>query len=117
MNGNKYSISIRTPHDAPPEYFARQLETGRRQAGNKLYEILYSQKLPAVVDIEEVSMPFSPYSSHSFFYPERELRIEITVTLVTHKHVVVPSFYSDFTHVVRDSLLVRIKRWFSKVAR
>jgi hypothetical protein len=89
MNGNKYSVSIKAPVEAPPGYAAHQLEVGRRQAGNKLYEILYSQKLPAVVDIEEISMPAPQGDMYSMYRPEHELRIEITVTPVQHRHVTI----------------------------
>ena len=95
MNGNKYSVSIKTPVEAPPEYAAHQLEAGRRQAGNELYKILYSQKLPAVVDIEEISIPAPQGDMYSMYHPEHELRIEITVTPVQYRHVVLPSFYSE----------------------
>ena len=89
MNGNKYSVSIKTPVEAPPEYAARKLEAGRRQAGNELYKILYSQKLPAVVDIEEISIPAPQGDYYSMYRPEHELRIEITVTPVQHRHVTI----------------------------
>lgn len=62
MNGNKYSVSIKTRVDASPEETAHHLAAGRRQAGNKLYNILYSQKLPAVVDIEEISISVYKHS-------------------------------------------------------
>lgn len=78
MNENKYKISIKTRADASPEEVKHQLEVGRRQVGNELYKILYSQKLPAVVDIKEVPIPFSKGSSN--YLPENELLIEITVT-------------------------------------
>ena len=90
MNENKYSVSIKTPAGAPPEYAAHQLEAGRRQAGNELYKILYSQKLPAVVDIEEISIPAPQGNSYSPYFPnENELRIEIIVTPVQHRHVTI----------------------------
>ena len=89
MNGNKYSVSIKTPVEAPPEYAARQLEAARRRAGNELYKILYSRKMPAVVDIEEISIPAPQGDMYSVYRPEHELRIEITVTPVQHRHVTI----------------------------
>jgi len=114
MNGNKYSVSIKTPVEAPPEYAAHQLEAGRRQAGNKLYEILYSQKLPAVVDIEEISIPTAPQGDmYSMYRPEHELRIEITVTPVQYRHVVLPSFYSESAqHSATGKMARNISRRF-----
>lgn len=88
MNGNKYSVSIKTRVGASPEEAAHHLAAGRRQAGNELYNILYSQKLPAVVDIEEISIPAPQGNYYSPYFPtENELRIEITVTPVQHRHV------------------------------
>lgn len=87
MDSNKYRVVIKTPSDAPAEYHKRQLEVGRRQAGNNLYDILMSQKLPAIVDIKEVVMK----NKDNYFRPENELRIEIEVTPVQHEHV-------TFTH-------------------
>ena len=92
MNGNKYILSIKTPVEAPPEYAAHQLESSRRQVGNELYKILYSQKLPAVVDIKEISIPAPQSNMYSMYRPEHELRIEIIVTPVQHHHVVLPSY-------------------------
>ena len=89
MNGNKYSVSIKTRVGASPEEAAYHLEAGRRQAGNELYKILYSQKLPAVVDIEEISIPAPQSDYYSMYRPEHELRIEITVTPVQHRHVTI----------------------------
>ena len=88
MNENKYSVSIKTPIDAPPEYAAHALEAGRRKAGNELYNILYSQKLPAVVDIEEISIP-APQGDYGMYRLENEIRIEITITQVQHRHVTI----------------------------
>ena len=89
MNGNKYSVSIKTRVGASPEEAAYHLEAGRRQAGNELYKILYSQKLPAVVDIEEISIPAPQGDYYNMYRPENELRIEITVTPVQHRHVTI----------------------------
>ncbi len=89
MNGNKYSVSVKTRIGASPEEVSYHLEAGRRHAGNKLYEILYSQKLPAVVDIEEISVPAPQGDMYSMYRPENELRIEITVTPVQHRHVTI----------------------------
>ena len=52
MEGEKLSVSIKIPTNAPHEYATHALETGRRKAGIELYNILWRRKLPAVVDIE-----------------------------------------------------------------
>lgn len=87
MDGNKYRVVIKTPRDAPAEYHKYQLEAGRRQAGNNLYDILVSQKLPAVVDIKEVVTQSQSNNYFDYYLPENELRIEIEVTPVQHKHI------------------------------
>ena len=50
-----YYYQAKTPIGVSQEYGVRALELARRKAGNDLYSILYSQRLPAVVDIEESS--------------------------------------------------------------
>lgn len=88
VNGNKYSVSVKTRVGASPEEAAYHLEAGRREVGNKLYNILYSQKLPAVVDIEEISIPATQGNFYNPYFPNKnELRIEITVIPVQHRHI------------------------------
>ena len=120
MEGKKYSVSVRTPNGAPPEYAAHALEAGRRKAGNELYNILWGYKLPAVVDIEEISKrpQFSdPYSYHY----EHELAIEITVTPVRHRHVVMPSYdFLAFQHSVQPTasgvgMRARFGNWLARL--
>lgn len=111
---SKYSVSVKTRVGASPEEAAYYLEAGRRTAGNELYKILYSQKLPAVVDIEEISI-HADIHAYGMYIPENELRIEITVTPVQYRHVVLPSFYTRQEPVlVKRGLWDRIKRLFSK---
>lgn len=87
-NGKQYVISVKNPIGAPPEYAARNLEFARRKAGNELYNILYTSRLPAVVDIEEVSIHHPANSLPEYrFFAENELQIVMTVTPVVHRHV------------------------------
>lgn len=91
---DKYEGVIKTPTDAPPEYNAIKLDAGRREAGNQLYKILQSHKMPAVVNIEEEAIP----SVNPEFFPMNEFRITITVSPVIHKEVMRahPSYYSPY---------------------
>jgi hypothetical protein len=119
IDGKKFAVSIKTPAGAPPEYAAHALEAGRRKAGNELYNILYSYKLPAVVDIEEISrhhpsnsMPYAP------FFSENELIIEITVTPVQHHHVTIAhapslSALAYYPEPVLDKIKRKIKKLFA----
>lgn len=93
MEGKRFAVSIKTPSGAPPEYSRHALEAGRRKAGNELYNILWGYKLPAMVDIEEISryQPANSMPDYRFF-GENELIIEITVTPVQHHHVVMPAY-------------------------
>ena len=118
MEGRKYSVSVRTPTGSPPEYAAHALEAGRRKAGNELYNILWGYKLPAVVDIEEISRRPQSFDPYTMYDHENELVIEITVTPVQHHHVVMPSYdFGAFQHgVQRIGLLARIKKWFGAIA-
>lgn len=121
MEGKKYSVSVKTPNGAPPEYAAHALEAGRRKAGNELYNILWGYKLPAVVDIEEISrrpQSFNPYTMYPY---EHELVIEITVTPVQHHHVVMPSYdFGAFQHRVQPTasgvgMRARFGNWLSRL--
>ena len=102
-----FSIRIKTPVGAPVGYAIRQLESARREIGNKLYEILYSQKLPAVVDIEE--KPIN-YASNFSYTPENEMIIEVTITPVNHHHI-------TLQHADIFNFDVRRKDWRAKIAR
>lgn len=107
MDENKYSVSVKAPIGAPPEYHKHALESGRRKAGNELYNILYSQKMPAVVDIHEKVIPAR--DSFGNLYPENELRIEITVTPVQHHHVTITHADMDLNY--RASTLLAQLKW------
>lgn len=89
---DKYEVVIKTPIGASPEYTASQLEAGRRKAGNELYRILQSHKLPTVVAIEEWLIP----SVNPIYSPMDEFRITVTISPVIHKEVIMahPSYYS-----------------------
>ena len=88
MDGKTYQVSMRTAVGSPPDYVQYQLEAARRKAGNELYNILYSLRLPAVVDIEEISMPNEDANLYfAMTPPENELRIVLTVNPVTHRHI------------------------------
>lgn len=79
-----HQYQVRTPMGVSPEYGQIALEGVRRRAGNDLYSILYSQRLPAVVEIDESSTTIrNPYSREV----ENITTITISVTPVTHKHI------------------------------
>lgn len=74
----------------------RALELARRKAGNDLYSILYSQRLPAVVDIEESSTERKdPYGREL----ENITTITISVTPVTHKHITMTHMDMSLAHL------------------
>lgn len=102
-----FTVRIKTPVGAPVGYAAHQLQAARREVGNKLYEILYSQKLPAVVDIEEKELN---YSANFSYPPENEMQIEVTVTPVNHRHI-------TFAHADSFNFDVHRKDWRAKLAR
>lgn len=79
----EYHVRIKSDKREPKEYKQHKLEAARREMGNKLYGILLSGKLPAVVDIEEIDLVESRYE----MYPYDEIEIRTTVTPVQHKHV------------------------------
>lgn len=84
----RFRVNARVAKWAEQEVRERALWNLRRQAGNELYNILYSDRLPAVVDIEEKS---EEVITSSFDYSNNyydEYTIEITVNPVQHKHIV-----------------------------
>lgn len=84
----EFQYQVKTPVSSPIEYGTYALESTRRKAGNDLYKLLYSQKLPAVVDIEESSAKTKSYYSMEPYLGEFYVTtIKITVSPVRHQHI------------------------------
>lgn len=122
MEAKRFAVSVKTPARAPPEYARAALENARRRAGNELYEILWTYRLPAVVDIEEreVDTPADYWNQRMNFV--NELIIQITATPVKYQHIVMPVYDSslsvlEFKRVQRESLMKRIQRAFSRLTK
>jgi hypothetical protein len=107
---------MKTMVGAPPEQVAYNLEAARRKAGNELYKILYTQKLPAVVDIEEISMPATNRGEYGIYMPVNEMRIEITVTPVQYRNVTI-AYTDDMSLPYRPVTKNWIKRLFRKLVK
>lgn len=71
------------------EYKQYALQSARQRAGNKLFDILWQSKLPAVVDIDEriekvpSNIAVNPYDLRF----DETITIEISVTSVQHEQV------------------------------
>jgi hypothetical protein len=125
IDGKQYKVAQKIPINAPPEYKQHAVEATRRKASNELYNILYSFKLPAVVDIEEISYPSTderPY--YDTFDRTSEFRIVMTVNPVQYRHIemaVMPELdYRIFAPVSKNPIKRTIQRlgaWLMKVAR
>lgn len=89
MEGQKYSVSYRTPPGAPPQAFTYAREATHREAGNKLFDILWKTRLPAVVDLREETREVS---DDPYIMIDNEYRIEITVNPVQWHHFTMASF-------------------------
>jgi len=94
MQTQTYTISNRVDARAPSEYKQHARLATRREAGNKLLELLEQQKLPAVVDIEEGWKHIAPTYG---FEPDQLFEIRLSFTPVQHHHVTMASYdFPDF---------------------
>lgn len=111
MNGTKYAFSRRVAADTPQEHIEYIIESAKRQAGNDLYGLLCSQKLPVVVDIEEKLISTPSDDIYNTLHPENEFRIIVTVTPVKYRDVVVANtLYAPPPIRGIDRLSEKIKR-------
>lgn len=92
----EYQYQVKTTVSYPTEYGTHALESTRRKAGNDLYNLLYSQRLPAVVDIDESSTEIRDQYSREL---ENVTTITISVTPVTHKHITVTHMDMSLAHL------------------
>lgn len=115
MDGQKYYVEVRTPNYYKDDgYRAHALEAGRRQMGNQLYEILWTMRLPAVVDIEEEDVTNQYRTDYERY--DNILRITATVTPVQHQHITMPVFDDGFSYeMIREYSKNPIKKAAQKV--
>lgn len=88
---NDWVYEIRIPSDSIDEYKKWSLGNAREEVGRKLFEILYSQKLPCVVDIDEeiIQLPKQTYIKNEWIslYSEDLIRYRVSIMPVHHRHV------------------------------
>lgn len=96
----------------PSDYRKHVLEQTRREVGDKIFEILWTNKLPAVIDLEEkiykVSSEYYPFEK-----PDEILEYLITITAVKYRDVVIanqPDFYYGFSEPTVKDLLRKWKK-------
>lgn len=97
----------------PSDYRKHILEATRREVGIKIFDVLWTNRLPAVVDIEE-----SIFTDHtlSYFYetPDEVLEYKVSISPVQYKHVVVRvADYSLFSVNIKE----RVKFWIKKTVK
>ena len=88
----QYTTSVKVSTNAPKEIKERAVFNTRHEAGVKLYDVLFSQKLPALVDIDEECV----LGSNSYNYFD-EYIIRINVEPVTHRHVILTRADYDYS--------------------
>lgn len=105
-------IVVKTPTRYPDEGKRHALESARRQLGNQLFEFLWANKLPVVIDIEEVITNGHPEDP----YGEDVIEYRVTATAVRHRHVEVPVFtHADFKPIKNHGILGRVANWLAKL--
>lgn len=103
--------------DAPDEYKKEALYWTRKKAGNELYKILYGNRLPAVVDIEESIE--RDYRNQYMGVSNDRIRIEVTMNPVQWKNVTLP--YIEQSSLLfnpdnkRKSIWLSIKGYLAKI--
>ena len=97
QNTQTFYQEMKTPFDAPPQYKVRALEIARERAGRQLFDILWKSRLPAVVDIKEIIKQAPPGMTRDYYMGnyDETIRIEISVTPVEHRQVVMTSYYPE----------------------
>jgi len=116
-----FRVSKRIPMDADEEYKKYALESVRREVGNKLYDILWKNKLPCVVDVNEeiiaghnVKFMDGLWRNILEYDTDDEIRISVNLTNVQHRNIVMPSFYPVWDYKSKQSKFSKfIRRIFN----
>ena len=98
-NTQTFQVQKHIPFEMPSEYRKHALEMTRREVGNKIFEILWTNKLPAVVDIDEKI--FSDYSGDMLYSEEPDDVFEIRVSITPWP-------------LKKDSFIEKVKIWIKK---
>lgn len=112
MSDRIWHIRKIVPDGAPTEFRQHLLKLTQREVGNQIFDMLWTNKLPAVVDLEE-----NIYHNPEAFYRDDEDIIEykITVKNVRYRDVEIarmPEF--DLGYYREPNLQERITRWIKK---
>lgn len=86
-----FVMSVHTPTRASAQEHEYALRSLRQRVGLKLYDIIYANRLPAVVDITEVVVD-QPKDAYRYIEPMDEVRIEVSIFPVTWKHITMAAF-------------------------
>lgn len=112
---DQWFIESRYPADAPPELKRQAWDRLRKQAGNKLYEILEQNPNPAVVEIDGPEiLPDDPFS---LTHQER-IGIRVQVTRVSYNKIEMHLIDDpDFSLPSRATLLERLLHFLTELIR
>lgn len=110
--GEQLGIEVRTPSRYPDDGKRCALESARRQLGNQLFEFLWKNKLPAVIDIEEQIEQGHPDNPMAMDV----IRYRVTATPVQHRHVVMTAMSPmDFRPIKNPGIFGRLANWLARL--
>lgn len=104
----QYRQEIFIPARVPDEYKREMYEKLQRSFGLELFKILYQNRLPAVIDFKEETLPV-----HDYYEPGERVRYTLTINPVQHHHITLTHFEPTNIELVR-SATEEIKRRISR---
>ena len=101
------------PFHANGDYRKHLLEATRRQVGEKIFEALWTNRLPAVVDIQEnIRTDRDTFFTES---PDEILEYKVSINPVQYKHFTMAKIDDlNLSYFPKESFLERVKRWIKK---
>jgi hypothetical protein len=98
------------PADAPDHYKQAAYEAGRREAGMKLYDLLWREKTPAIVEIEEEIKTERGSENASYYGRSEVITIRVKITPVEHRHIILThGYHGALTTVAGNGTMAKIK--------
>lgn len=114
VDDGAFYVKTIVPPQTPPEGRKHLLEATRQKVGDKIFEILWTNKLPAVIDLEENIL--HEYSEN---YPVERVDVieyRVTVTNVMYRNVEVARMSDlDLGYYQEPNFQERVTRWIKKV--
>ena len=111
MNNTAQTFFQRTiPADAPDNYKRHTYEAARREVGIKLYDLLWREKTPAIIEIEEEIKPGHGGDFTSYYGRSEVITIRVKITPVEHRHIFLThGYHGPLTTVAGNGTMAKIK--------